>query len=110
MKEQQQNNSDVIQSPTIESHEGESNINNNIDLSPVTQQLGEILNIIQSELDAKKKKEQEELKKQEENKKALEVATATQEEKEELFWNGYNTLIANSNILVTQNENIISSF
>ena len=102
MKEQQ-NNNDVIQSPTIESHEGESNINSNIDLSPISQQLGEILNIIQSELDLKKKKEQEELKKQEESKKALEVENATQEEKEELFWNGYNTLVTNSNILSSQN-------
>ena len=106
MKEQQ-NNNDVIQSPTIESHEGENNVNNSIDLSPISQQLGEILNIIQSELDLKKKKEQEELKKQEESKKALEVENATQEEKEELFWNGYNTLVTNSNILTTQNENII---
>ena len=106
MKEQQ-NNNDVIQSPTIESHEGENNVNNSIDLSPISQQLGEILNIIQSELDLKKKKEQEELKKQEESKKALEVENATQEEKEELFWTGYNTLVTNSNVLTTQNENII---
>ena len=61
MKEQQ-NNNDVIQSPTIESHEGESNINSNIDLSPISQQLGEILNIIQNELDLKKRKSKKNLK------------------------------------------------
>ena len=106
MKEQQ-NNNDVIQSPTIESHEGESSVNNNIDLSPISQQLGEIINIIQSELDAKKKKEQEDQKKKEEDQQILQSELATQEEKEELFWTGYNTLVTNSNILTTQNENII---
>ena len=106
MKEQQQNN-EVIQSPTIESHEGESSVNNNIDLSPISQQLGEIINIIQSELDAKKKKEQEDQKKKEEDQQILQSELATQEEKEELFWTGYNTLVTNSNILTTQNENII---
>ena len=106
MKEQQQNN-EVIQSPTIESHEGESSVNNNIDLSPISQQLGEIINIIQSELDAKKKKEQEDQKKKEEDQQILQSELATQEEKEELFWTGYNTLVTNSNVLTTQNENII---
>ena len=101
MKEQQQNN-EVIQSPTIESQEtGE-----NLDISPVTQKLEELINIISSELELKKKKEQEDLKKKEEDQQILESELATQEEKEELFWTGYNTLVTNSNIDTTTLENI----
>ena len=105
MKEQQQNN-EVIQSPTIESQP----TGDGIDLSPVTDQLGELINIISSELELKKKKEQEDQKKKEEDQQILQSELATQEEKEELFWTGYNTLITNSNINTTTLENIISSF
>ena len=101
MKEQQQNN-EVIQSPIESQPTGEG-----VDLSPVTDQLGELINIISSELELKKKKEQEDQKKKEEDQQILQSELATQEEKEELFWTGYNTLVTNSNILTTQNENII---
>ena len=101
MKEQQQNN-EVIQSPTIESQP----TGDGIDLSPVTDQLGELINIISSELELKKKKEQEDQKKKEEDQQILQSELATQEEKEELFWTGYNTLITNSNINTTTLENI----
>ena len=101
MKEQQQNN-EVIQSPTIESQP----TGDRLDLSPVTDQLGELINIISSELELKKKKEQEDQKKKEEDQQILQSELATQEEKEELFWTGYNTLITNSNIDTTTLENI----
>ena len=101
MKEQQQNN-EVIQSPTIESQL----TGGSVDISPVTQKLEELINIINSELELKKKKDLEEQKKLEENKESFEAELATQEEKEELFWTGYNTLVTNSNICTTTLENI----
>ena len=100
MKEQQQNN-EVIQSPIESQPTGDG-----VDLSPVTDQLGELINIISSELELKKKKEQEDQKKKEEDQKILDSELATQEEKEELFWTGYNTLLTNSNINTTTLENI----
>ena len=102
MKEQQQNNEEVIQSPTIELQPA----GGTVDISPVTQKLEELINIINSELELKKKKELEEQKKLEENKETLEIELATQEEKEELFWTGYHTLVTNSNIDTTTLENI----
>ena len=50
MKEQQQNN-EVIQSPIESQPTGDG-----VDLSPVTDQLGELINIISSELELKKRK------------------------------------------------------
>lgn len=102
MPEQQQNN-DVIQSP-IDDIGG----NDVIDLSPVNEQLGEIINIIKTELEEKKKKEQEQLKLEEENKKTLEVESATQEEKEVLFFEGYDKIVTSLENIQVQNTELIN--